>query len=279
MTLKIDIVARADLHHQQARAKHLAHGVGRHGVSARIVGSVAQVTAPIAACWGWRIGSQLKAKGKRVLVMERGYIGDRFHWTSLGWDGLNGRARWPQIDDGGERFRQHFADLMKPERLTPGSYALVMGQVPGDASLAGVDITQFYKTASKALAERFGARICFRPHPVQVERGHAPGPFMHGMTVHDGDLEEALRGAACAVGWNSNSLTDAVMAGVPVTAMDHGAMAWPVVGHGLTEPPVLRDREAWSHRMAWTQWTPDEITSGAAWEVVATAMEPERQVA
>jgi hypothetical protein len=279
MTVKIDIVARADLRHQRGYAERLAQGLGRHGVAARFVGSIEEVQAPVAACWGWRLGSQLKARGKRVLVMERGYIGDRFHWTSLGWDGLNGRARWPQIDDGGERFRRHFADLLKPERSGAGAYALVIGQVPGDASLIGVDITRFYKDASKALACRFGARICFRPHPVHVQRGFAPGPFMYGMTVHDGELEEALQGAACVAGWNSNALTDAVLAGVPVTAMDPGAMAWPVAGHGFDEPPALRDRGPWAHRMAWTQWTPAEIASGAAWEAVATAMEPERQVA
>ena len=31
--------------------------------------------------------------------MERAYISDRFTWTSLGFDGLNGRAKFPQIND------------------------------------------------------------------------------------------------------------------------------------------------------------------------------------
>jgi len=73
--------------------------------------------------------------GRDVLVMERGYIGDRTHWTSLGWNGLNGRARVPLAPaDGGARFERNYSRLMHPYNPA-GHYALIIGQVPGDASL------------------------------------------------------------------------------------------------------------------------------------------------
>lgn len=276
--MKIDIVVRQGLQHQADFAMLVAKGMCRHGVQTRIVSSDQPITADITACWGWRQGIMLARRGKRVLVMERGYIGDRFKWTSLGWDGLNGHARWPQIEDGGERFRKYFAHLMQPERDGTGDYALVFGQVPGDASILGVDIDGFYSRAGKILATRFGARVCFRPHPVHVQRGHRYGDFLHGMTVMQGSLEEALSGAACAVAWNSNALTDAALAGVPVIANSCGAMVWPIAGLSLDDQPSLKNlmgREEWAHQMAWRQWSDAEIASGAFWEAVKTAMEPQ----
>lgn len=273
--MKIDIVVRPGLQHQANFALLVAKGLCRYGVQTRIVSSDQPITADVTACWGWRQGSMLARRGKRVLVMERGYIGDRFKWTSLGWDGLNGHARWPQIEDGGERFRKHFADLMLPERESGvAGYALVLGQVPGDMSIQNVDLDGFYRMAANRMATRFGAQVCFRPHPVHVKRGQRPGAFLHGMVVTEGTLEDDLAGAACAVAWNSNALTDAVLAGVPVIAMNEGAMVWPIAGHGLDDQPSLQGREAWAHRVAWSQWSNEEIASGEAWEAVVTVMEP-----
>ena len=273
--MRIDIVVRQGLQHQADFALLVSKGLCRHGIQVKVVSSDMPVTADIAFCWGWRVGSQLVRRGKRVLVMERGYIGDRFAWTSFGWDGLNGHARWPQIDDGGERFRKHFADLMQPEREGGTGYALVFGQVPGDMSIQGVDLDGFYRLAANRLATQFGAQVCFRPHPVHVKRGGRPGAFLHGMMVTEGTLEEDLAGAACAVAWNSNGLTDAALAGVPVLAMNECAMVWPIARHGLDDVPALRGRKDWAHRMAWRQWSHAEIESGAFWEAVKTAMEPE----
>jgi hypothetical protein len=49
-------------------------------------------------------------------------------------------------------------------------------------------------------------------------------------------------------------------------------MAWDVTSHHVSQALVTPDRNEWFRRMAWTQWTLQEITSGEAWEVVRTAM-------
>lgn len=263
----LDIAATSD--HQIAAAEALAAGARRHGVTARLVGGLSNVASPVAACWGWRNGKALKDRGvERVLVMERAYVRDRFAWVSLGWDGLNGRARFPLVEDGGDRWRAHFGDLLRPAR-TDGRYVLVLGQVPTDAALFGAPPIKAWWSSARQVGDRLGLPTLFRPHPLAP-----PTARPDGLIVHGGTLDEELERAAAVVAWNSNSLTDAALAGVPLIAGDPGAMTWPLGGRNLGDPPALADRTRWSHRMAWTQWLPDEIASGAAWEVLATAFEP-----
>lgn len=270
----IEIVAKAD--HQIKAAQALASGFGRHGVPCAVVDGVSKATADVVACWGWRNGRVLAGQGKRVLVMERAYIGDRFHWISLSWDGLNGTARFPDVDDGGRRWRLAFDGSLR-RRRDPGKDGpvIVFGQVPNDMSLIGWPSTGWYIDAGDRLRER-GLEPVFRPHPLDPHAGrYRSGGRAFGMEVQTGDLRDALDRASAAVAWNSNSLTDAALAGVPILAGSPGAMTWPLAGRGLDDLPRLAEREGvWANRMAFTQWEPSEIKAGIAWEALKSCMEP-----
>ena len=200
------------------------------------------------ACWGWRTGHKWRRLGFDVLVFERGYIGNRFEWTSLAWNGLNGRGHAPVIDDGGERFKSHH------EPLSPwnphGQYVLICGQVPGDASLQGRDLNPWYEEQAEKYADH---DIVFRPHPLGAGRGAIQE--LKGAITSNRSLSEDLEGASLVVTYNSNTGVDALLAGKPVYCDNEGSMVWQV------KP---EDREQWAHRLAWRQWTLDEISSGFA---------------
>lgn len=243
-------------------------GLRRHGIE--IVGA-GDATADFAVCWSWRTGKRIRSQGfdRPILVMERGYVGDRMKvWTSLGWDELNGRARFPVAQDNGERFWKHHGHLVREWEIFDG-YWLVIGQVIGDTALTMVDFPAWVLDTIDEL-DRQGRDVRFRPHPEAVRRGQT-------ISVPDymrvgGTLADAFSGAACVVTWNSNTGVEAVLAGIPTITMDEGAMAWPVTSHSISHPLVTPDRNEWFRDMAWTQWTLDEISSGSAWEVVKTAM-------
>ena len=203
---------------------------------------------------------QLEA-GKHYLVLERSYIGDieeRRRRCSIGYDGLNGRADFCNSDVTGERWEQHFANRMQPWR-DGGDYALLMGQTRGDASLVGLDPRQWYAETAASLAG-MGWTVMFRPHPNDPTVAPAKSYSLVG------GLDGALDGAALAVTWNSNSGVDAVLAGVPTVAMDRGSMVWGVAARSLDHIGFKPSRTAWTHRLAWTQWLPEEMAAGHAWE-------------
>ena len=90
--------------------------------------------------------------------------------------------------------------------------------------------------------------------------------------VIGGTLTEAIGNAAWVVTYNSNSAVDAVLAGVPSVSCDVGSMAWDVTGHDVAVKPPSPDRKEWAAKMAWAQWTDDEIESGRAWEAVQACL-------
>lgn len=246
--------------HQESHAIALAEGLKAHGIAATIRRDQVAATKHV-ACWGWRVGRLLRRAGHEVLVMERGYIGDRFAWTSLGWNGLNGRAKFNPLDDP-VRFNNHFSELLKPWK-EGGDYVLLIGQVPGDASLGGMDMTRWYDESAKKAAKAYGLPVRFRPHPLARRDRSA----VVRVEQIKGTLQEALARAAVVVTFNSNTAVESVLAGVPTVATDIGSMAAPVTSRQIGD--VFKpDRFAWAARLAWCQWTMAEIKAGVAWAAV-----------
>lgn len=267
--MTITIVASASAPHQMQNAQALRDGLRRHGVAATLVHSHESVRTDTVACWGWRRGAWHRELGRDVLVLERGYLGDRFAWTSVGWNGLNGRARFAHCDDAGERFQQNHGHLLQPWR-SGGDYVLIVGQVPGDAALGGRCLRSWYAEQAERASTMYGLPVRFRPHPLAARRG---GPSsVPGAETMTGELRDALRGAALVATFNSNAGVDAILAGRPAVAMDEGSM---VHGVALADMPASLDapepaRLAHLHRMAWAQFTLEEIASGDAWAMVGS---------
>lgn len=252
--MKFCVLASPRAPHQLAHQSALADGLAACGVDAEVsLGAVGKGTTHV-ACWGWHQGRALREAGYEVLVMERGYVGDRFAWTSLGWNGLNGRADFPIV------LPTHKPPDVKPWRRD-GSYVLLLGQVPGDASLQGRDLSYWYAQVAGEARKAYGIPVHFRAHPLAARRGGSKA--VAGTMPSAGSLDEDLAGAAMAITWNSNSAVDAVLAGVPTVAMDEGSMAWEVTAHKVGDT-VMPDRAEWLQRLVDYQWTLDEIRSGAA---------------
>lgn len=250
MDVTISISPRAP--HQVRHAEALRDGFKRHGIRADIACGARYETKTV-VCWGWRNGKAWRDQGKSVLVMERGYIGDRLGvWSSLAWNGLNGHGRVANIpDDGGERFNRYHSGALK-EWNPSGEYALIIGQVPGDAALGGKDLSGWY---AQQAAKDWGMPVYFRPHPLAYRRGPVK-PVPKAKTM-EGDLATALAGSAKVITYNSNTAVDSLLAGKPTHVDDAGSMAWGV-----------QDREKWAHRLAWRQWKLEEFADGSALEHV-----------
>lgn len=275
--MRLAVIASQYAAHQVATANALVAGLAAQGDEAQIFDS--RVADPLpayndfdAVCtWGWRKGSRYRALGKNVLVMERAYVGDRKHWVSLGWNGLNGRAQWPDVSEASrwEHFFAHLIQPAKPPAVPRGSsgYALLMGQVPTDTACRDIDLREWLAEKAGEL-KSLGWDVRYRPHPQAP-----PTMGVRGVPASRQALLPDLEGAALAVTFNSNSGVDAALAGVPVVACDEGSMAWPVAAHGLDEEFAVPDRLPWAHRLAWRQWLPEEIADGTAWTHVKGALD------
>lgn len=215
--------------------------------------------ADISACWGVKRSSARTAlsSGKPVVVFERAYLGDRFHWTAVGLNGLNGCADFRNAKVPEDRWQQ-WRGTMKPWRQG-GDYALIVGQVMGDASLEGENPYE-WAYARYREARRVYDKVLFRPHPLCKFKQRLPG-----VETHEGTDSDALSRAAVVITHSSNMGVLAVMEGVPVVATGRHSMVTDLATQRVDRPVTMPDREDWGRRIAYAQWTPDEIISGAAW--------------
>ncbi len=221
----------------------------------------------VVVVWGFRLAQRVASHHSGpILVAERGYI-DRHAYTALGWDGINGRARFVLNDDP-SRFLSLFESRLKPWRNGSAGYALIIGQVFGDAQIQGVDIHAWYRKVGISLY-RAGWDVCFRQHPVETERG-ARLPDLPFAKVVNGSLDDALAGAGIVVCYNSNTAVDSVLAGVPVHVEDKGSMVYDLGSHDLSI--IKPDRERRLSQIANLQWSVDELASGEAWQVIKSIM-------
>jgi hypothetical protein len=239
-------------------------GLRAHGIAPEVRNKGDWRASDLAVVWAHRdtaLHAMQREAGQHYLVMERGFVGDihaRREWTSLGFDGLNGRAKRP-TGMPADRWDAHFGGVMRPWK-SGGDYAVVMGQTRGDAALVGVDIVQWYAAAALCLAQIWGLPVLFRPHPADPT---SPGP--RGVAGDTGELAACLAGAAMVATFNSTAAVQAVLAGVPTIAMDRGSMAYEVTAHdwGHRATP---DRRQWAADLAYAQWRAAEIADGTAWD-------------
>ena len=137
--------------------------------------------------WGWRQRRVIDAASKRgtpILVMERGHVQPRMEWTSCGLNGLARRGTYPSAQDGGARWRAHHAHHEQPWGVNLHGYALVCGQVLGDAALWGCDFRAWAQGVVDVLRAR-GMRVVYRPHPYSLRTGDTWAP--RGADVSSGD--------------------------------------------------------------------------------------------
>lgn len=206
-------------------------------------------------------------QGKPVIVIERGYLGERKRtWLSVGNGGLNGFANFGNQDVPSDRWEQYWAHDVKPWKKG-GQYAIIMGQVPKDSSLYGMCPYAWAKSIYQSAVDKF-KRVYFRPHPESK-----PPPIGFDLPLMTGDLDDALDGAKCVIAYSSNSSVDAVMNGIPAITMHQGSMAWDVSTHDFKESLYRGDRDKWGARLAYAQWSIDEMRQGLAWRHIRKTLE------
>lgn len=243
----------------------------RQAIIARQKGPVLIVETPL---FGRKV-PMLRRRALPFLKSRSAESFDRFRVALNGcfWD--NGIfCNEPTDGERWEKLRRELGLEIKGYRKH-GSHLLLVGQVPGDASLRGLDVDKWLESTVIDLAAWSDRPIVIRPHPLS---GHAALNALarrlrsRGLTNWEirtaGALSEALRNAWATITYSSGTAIDSLLMGVPALSMCPASMAWSVTDHELAkvEAPTLFDRRHWLDRLAHSQWAISEIESGAVWD-------------
>jgi len=255
--------------HQLYQVNNMISGMNKHNIYPVIKQHFEYSDIPdLAVTWGHKRDDLIRgmsSNNKPYLVMERGYVGDRFKWTSCGFNGLNGRADFVNSNTTDcFRWDKHFQRYMSPSYrdTSRGEYALVIGQVIGDAALKHVNIMDWYADRIQELNE-LGIPVVFREHPLN-KQNFTRFNLKYKVDTNEA-LEDSLSKAKFVVTFSSNSGVVSVLNGVPTVTYDQGSMVYAITGHDI-DSIIAPDRQDWAHKIAWCQWSENEIVSGEAWE-------------
>lgn len=205
-----------------------------------------------------------KAIGAPVVVIDHGYM-KRVQTAAnmaTGYFQIGvGKLGWLPKDAPGDRLAA-LGIKAKARPPRPIRRAVIMGQVGFDASHRRTpdQLVACYERLAVELIEAGAKSVAYRGHPL--------GPDVRPRLTLDGlsDLDDAIERADLVVSLNSNAGLDAIIAGCPaVTLMDshYDALAyrWPV-RVALIEPPPVERVTAHLERLAYAQWTAEEMRQG-----------------
>jgi len=263
--MKINLY-RNESRHQRFYLDLFAQGLKKHGQAFKFKSLRRPDPCDLAVFWSahfQHLISYQQQAGQDFLIMERGYFGNRMKMTSLGFNGLNGRAEFLNANSPADRWQK--IGLVYADWKTRGDYILIMGQVMGDASIKNIDFIHWIRSAHYEMSLLYDLPIVCRPHPLQTA-DHRHAPCHDFANISTKPLAEDLKHAFCVVTFNSNSGVDAAMAGVPVIACDPGSMAWPIAAQKIREPLRRPSRKQWAHDLAYCQWSELELKDGIAWD-------------
>lgn len=187
------------------------------------------------------LARRAESAGARVIVAENGYIGKT---VALSLSEHNGGGRWPE--GGPERFDALGVDLANPK---PAGDFILLCPSRGMGSIRMKQPINWFQDVLPKLSE-FGA-VKVRQHPGNWK-----------LCPPKVTLQEDLQGAyGCAI-WNSAAGVHALIAGYPVFCF---ADYWICKAAASDlQNPSIDGRYAALVRLAWAQWTLDEIRTGDA---------------
>lgn len=254
------------------RGRHLAEamraGLAEHGVSGEILTKFNGVCADVAVAYGWsheRIFAAYKKAGANYIYWDLGYWHRKFvsnpldGYHRLGvnhWDtAANMRRACPD-----DRWRQAKFEI-KP-RQKDGNEILIAGMSEKAARTHGYRFGEWEdKTRKQIAAFKLKYPIVLRPKPNRKQRGLP-------------EIQGALSKARIVISHHSNVAVDALIAGVPsftdkgVGRLIHANLATELTCDFIEVPyfPREDDRRQLLCDIAYAQWTPAEMRSGAAFE-------------
>lgn len=135
--------------------------------------------------------------------------------------------------------------------------------IAGSTRKASVDHGLGYmewETRTARLLTGCGRPVMYRPKPTDPEKRPIPG-----IGYDERSMKEAMVSAYAVVTHHSNVAIDALVAGVPVHCETGAAAAFSVPIEQIANAPLMSGREQFLADVAWLEWTPDEMRSGACW--------------
>lgn len=198
-----------------------------------------------------------------LITVGRCFFGSRHDMVAIGWDGFNGEADFclnNYMPD--DRWIKHGIEI-PGLRWKEDGFLLVCGE------FRHAEMDGWYAQVARDTA---GEDVRFRPHPFVKVGSVWPDAPQAGQD----DIASVLSQAKACITFDSIAGCDAVFNGCPSVTYGPNSAARMVSWHDWKDFPDRFDvfyhsaqympLDIWANRLAYQQWSHDEITEGKFWE-------------
>lgn len=234
-----------------------------------------------------KVHDMYRENHRPLLVCERGFL-NRDRYFSVGYNSIVGFGYYHNKNMPSDRFDQHKIQpkAYQPDKNKNGGYILICGQVPWDSQLQHLpSYKQWLINLVKQIKQHTNRKIVYRPHPKQkASHPLAVLSIPGAVTSKKPTLEDDFQNSYVVLSYNSNSLVEAMLEGIPFFSFDRGSMVHDIANHDLSqlESPTFPDEQTKMQTLydiAYSQWNLQEIKDGTFWQHIQQglthSMDPE----
>jgi hypothetical protein len=238
----------------------------------------------------------VKSQNKPILVCETNLfrqnsfpISDNKCYFRLGWNHFLRCGEFNNKNSPPDRWTK--IKKLQKLKIKPwrkkGEYILLILQKPGDSTLNSMYEKYesyenwIYKTINKI--RKYSDRpILIRPHihhkkinfkkfESEKDKIFISSVYKNRSILEGGkSLETDFANAWAVVGYNSNSMVESTLAGIPTFPLDEDSVVWNVSNknnlHNIENPSISIDRLQWCYDAAYMIWNRNELENGQAWQ-------------
>jgi len=220
-----------------------------------------------------KIWNECQNKNKPVVVLEVGGI-KRNETFKVGINGVNREADFANENVAEERWKKFNIEL-KPWQST-GDTIIICGQHHRSHQWRNnPSMNVWFEQQINEIRKYTDRPILVRPHPrnpigldtTKWKNVSYNQPQRDHMTIDDTDFNKKLENAWAVVNYSSNPAMQSVFNGVPVFVSE-ASLSYDVGNTTLANinNPSKPGRQTWANRLAYTEWTTEEIKQGLPWK-------------
>lgn len=196
-----------------------------------------------------------------ILKCDRSRSGNKDNYFQVGYDCIKGLGVYYNDNVPDDRLIKLNIELKDWKPIPNNPTLLVFGQVQHGIGSQHIDIKCWYRKCFSYLQSKI--KLAYLEHPNVLYPYNNP-KFKYKVIT---DRNNKFEGVHQTISFSSNASIEAIVNGIPSIAMSRLSPAYEATSNRLEDyaNPKIFDRKQWLQKLAYTQWTVNEMESGECW--------------
>jgi hypothetical protein len=208
---------------------------------------------------------------KYNIIIEQGFL-NRKKYQSIGINGFSGLSKIKPTNSPGDRFDKLNINV-KDIVINNDGYILFCGQLPWDSQVQDINYNQYLNNIFNKLKKLTSRKIKFRFHPLYKDNHKSR---KHKINIPE-DIEidqninliDSIKESFCVISYNSNSLVDSLLEGIPVITLSKVSIIYDITENDINNinNMYIPSKDIILQKLydiSYLQYTLDEFRDGTA---------------